>query len=193
MPPTNPTLAVTGRTRVLLIVLAIVATGGLIYARWPAAAPKSSPSNQVRDAQRTEAMTGQRGSLDVRLNDLKQPPPEVGDTKRNPFKFYVPPPPPPPPRPVVPPPPPPKQPGEVGYVAPPPPPPPPIAIKFIGVLERGTKPKVAIFTDCKGQPVYASEGQAVLGQYKLLKIGVESVTMSYLDGKGLQQIPMRGC
>ncbi len=69
--------------------------------------------------------------------------------------------------------------------------PPPITIKFIGVLEQGTK-KVAIFSDGKGQPVYASEGQVVLGQYKLLKIGVESVTMSYLDGKGIQTIPMRG-
>ena len=76
-------------------------------------------------------------------------------------------------------------------MAPPPPPPPPITIKFIGVLEQG-KTKVAIFSDGKGQPVYASEGQTVLGQYKLLKINVESVTMSYLDGKGMQTIPMRG-
>jgi hypothetical protein len=118
----------------------------------------------------------------------QQPPSEKGETTRNPFRFYVKPPPPaPPPKPVTPPPPPPG-PGQVGYV---PPPPPPITIKFIGTLEQG-KTKVAVFSDGKGQPVYASEGQTVLGQYKLLKIGVESVTMSYLDGKGIQQIPMRG-
>jgi hypothetical protein len=191
MPPTDPRLAVTGRTRVLLIVLAIVVTGALIYARWPAAVPKSSPSNQGTDARRTQAMTGQRGTLDVRLDDLKQPPPEVGDTKRNPFKFYVPPPPPPPPRAAPVPVPPTPKPGDLDYRPPPPPPPPPITIKFIGVLEQGTK-KVAIFSDGKGQPVYASEGQVVLGQYKLVKIGVESVTMTYLDGKGMQTIPMRG-
>ncbi len=191
MPPSESTLAVNGRTRVLLIVLAVVVMGALIYARWPAAVPRSSTSNQVRDARQQQTTAAQHGSLDVRLNDLKQPPPEVGDTKRNPFKFYVPPPPPPPPRPVAPPstpPPPPKQPGDVGYVAPAPP---AITIKFIGVVEKNGK-KYAIFSDGKGQPVYASEGQVVMGQYKLLKIGVESVTMSYLDGRGVQTIPMRG-
>jgi len=65
----------------------------------------------------------------------------------------------------------------------------PIPVKFIGLLEQANK-RVAIFSDGKGQPVYASEGQTVLGLYKLLRIGVESVTMSYLDGKGVQQIKM---
>jgi hypothetical protein len=67
----------------------------------------------------------------------------------------------------------------------------PIPVKFIGLLEQGNK-RVAIFSDGKGQPVYAREGQAVLGQYKLLSVGVESVIMSYLDGKGVQQIKMTG-
>jgi hypothetical protein len=194
MPPSNPNLAVTGRARTLLIVLAVVAIGGLVYEMWPAAVPKSSPSNE-RDARRPQqGKAGGQGALDVRLDELKQPPPEVGDAKRNPFRFYVPPPPPPPPRPVAPPPtvpagPPPTQsnnPTAPNYV------PPPITLKFIGTAEQGGK-KVAIFSDCKALPVYAAEGQNVLGQYKLLKIGVESVTMSYLDGKGMQTIPMRGC
>lgn len=186
-----------GRTGVLLILLGAVAIGALIYTTWPAAEPKASPSNQGRDARKPQQTTAARGPLEVRLDDLKQPSAGSAESTRNPFKFYVkPPPPPPPPKPVpkpgdkdyVPPPPPPPGPGQPGYV---PPPPPPITIKFIGVLEQGPT-KVAIFSDGKGQPVYAREGQTVLGQYKLLKIGVESVTMSYLDGRGVQTIPMRG-
>jgi hypothetical protein len=190
MPPSSPTLAVPGRARTLLIVLAIVAAGGLAYEMWPAAMPKSPPSNE-RDARQPQQGKAGGGSLDVRLDELKQPPPAVGDAKRNPFRFYVPPPPPPPPRPTPAPAPPQLHPGDQGYVPPPPPPPPPITIKFIGVEEHGGK-KMAIFSDGKGLPVWASEGQIVFGQYKLLKIGVESVTMSYLDGKGTQTIPMRG-
>jgi len=184
--------ALQGRVRVLLIVLGVVAAGALIYGMWPAAGPKAGASNQPRDARRQQqGTTGSRGSLEVRLGDLKEPPPQPGDTKRNPFKFYVPPPPPPPPRPVVPPPPPQPKPGDADYHPPPPPPPPPIPLKFIGILEQGTT-KVAIFSDGKGPPVYSKEGAVVLGQYKLMKIGVESVTMSYLDGRGIQTIPMRG-
>ena len=174
--------------RFLLIVLGVVAAFGLTYRMWPAAAPTPASSNQASDVRKGQEARA-RGPLEVRLDELKQEPPsERGETTRNPFRFYVKPPPPPPPPKPVPPPPPAPRPGDAGYV---PPPPPPITIKFIGVMEQG-KTKVAIFSDGKGQPVYASEGQTVLGQYKLLKIGVESVTMSYLDGRGIQTIPMRG-
>ena len=190
MAPTDQTPASEqGRTRVLLIVLGVVALGGLIYAMWPAAEPKTAPSNQARDARRPQS-THSEGSLEVRLDELKQPPPGSAEATRNPFRFYVKPLPSPPPRSATPQP----LPGQPGYVAPAPPPPsgpPPIPIKFIGVLEQGRN-RVAIFSDGKGQPVYAHEGETVLGQYRLLRIGVESVTMSYLDGKGVQQIPMRG-
>jgi hypothetical protein len=179
------------RTRFLLILLGVVAVGALLYTTWPAAEPKSPPSNQGRDARKPQPTTGAPGSLEVRLGELKQPPAGSAETTRNPFKFYVKPPPPPPtpPKPTVtgPPPPTPQSmnPSAPNYV------PPPITIKFIGVLEKDGS-KWAIFSDGKGQPQWAKEGQTVLGQYKLLKIGVESVTMSYLDGRGVQTIPMRG-
>ena len=51
---------------------------------------------------------------------------------------------------------------------------------------------MAIFTDGKGLPIHASEGDLVLGQYRVVRIGVESVVMEYPDGKGRQTIPMRG-
>lgn len=172
--------------------LAIVAW--LVFTFWPAATPASGPSNQAREQRRAAPSTAgatSPGQLDVRLEALKQPPPEPKGEDRNPFRFYVkPPPPPPPPKPVItgPPPPPPPQPGQPGYVAPPPP---PIPLKFIGTMEQGKK-KVAIFTDGRGLPLYASEGELVLGQYKVVRIQLESVVMEYADGRGRQTIPMRG-
>jgi hypothetical protein len=65
----------------------------------------------------------------------------------------------------------------------------PIPLKLIGVLEQDNK-RAAILLDRKGQPTFAREGETVLGQYKLLTIGVTSVTMSYLDGTGVQEIQM---
>jgi hypothetical protein len=174
----------------LVVIVALV----IIYAVWPAASQRVMPSNQTREG-RTQAGRGaagsaepQPGQLDVKLEALNQPPPSPEDPARNPFRFYVkPPPPPPPPKPVPAPPPPPVDPNYV----PPPPPPPPIPLKFIGTLEQGTK-KVAIFSDGRGLPLYGKEGETILGQYRIVKIGVESVVMEYLDGRGRQTIPMRG-
>ena len=176
------------RTGVLLFAVAAL-LAVLVYTLWPAAGPQPAPSIPPREQQRPQAAAGATGSspLTVRLDDLKQPPPEPGAEGRNPFRFYVKPPPPPapsssmksaPPPPVV--------------VGPPPPPPiPPIPLKFIGTAEQGQK-KVAIFSDGRGLPLYAAEGELVLGQYRVVRIQLESVVMEYADGKGRQTIPMRG-
>lgn len=171
----------------------------VIRAVWPAASQPAAPSNQPR-VPRAQTTAGARGTsgqvsgtlpeqLDVRLEALKQPPPAPDGAARNPFRFYVPPPPPPPPKVVAPPP------VNTGPPLPPPPPPvppiPPIPLKFIGTLEQGDR-KVAIFSDGRGAPLYGKEGDLVLGQYKIVRIGVESVVMEYADGKGRQTIPMRG-
>jgi len=188
-----PELKGTQRSRVIVLALLLVGAAGVLVYSWrPAASPGGAPSNQPRDQRRPAGTTTATGDLDVRLEALKQPPPEPGAQDRNPFRFYVPPPPPPPPRPAPPPPPPPPPgPGQPGYVEPPPPPPPPIPLKFIGIAEQGKK-RVAIFSDGKGLPIHASEGELVMGQYKLVQIRVESVVMEYPDGKGRQTIPMRG-
>jgi hypothetical protein len=205
MPPSE-LVAPSKRPRPLVLgLLGAVVAAIVIYGVWPlfsAASPRPAPSNQPREQRKPLAGSTAPGSLDVRLEDLKQPPPEPAGADRNPFRFYVKPPPPPPPPPrvpkpgdkdYVPPPPPPRvlQPGDPGYVPPPPPPPPPIPLKFIGTLEQGTK-KVAIFSDGRGLPIYGREGETVLGQYRIVRIGVESVVMEYLDGRGRQTIPMRG-
>jgi hypothetical protein len=70
--------------------------------------------------------------------------------------------------------------------------PPRIPIKFIGMVEKSGGEKWAIFTDGPGVPVWAAEGDTVLGQWKLVRIGVASVVMEYPDGTGRQTIPMRG-
>ncbi len=40
--------------------------------------------------------------------------------------------------------------------------------------------------------VYGHEGDTVLGQYRILRIGAESIEMSYLDGRGRQTIRLTG-
>jgi hypothetical protein len=172
--------------------LGVVVVLVVVYAVWPAASQPPVPSNQPREG-RVQAGRGagegaatQPGQLDVRLEALKQPPPPPEDPARNPFRFYVKPPPPPPPM-VAPAPP--RQPVDTG--PPPPPPLPAIPLKFIGTLEQGGK-KVAIFSDGRGLPLYGKEGELILGQYKIVRIGVESVVMEYWDGRGRQTIPMRG-
>jgi hypothetical protein len=162
----------------------------LVFRMWPAASPQPAPSNQPRDQRPVATTATGPAELDVRLGTLQQPPPRPAGENRNPFRFYVKPPPPPPPapKPVVRPPPPPPDPNAP---PPPPPPPPPIPLKFIGTLEKGGK-KWAIFSDGSNVPRYATEGELVLGQYKVVRIGVESVVMEYADGRGRQTIPMRG-
>ena len=183
----------------LLVLLVAVLGGAVVYMMWPAAAKPAAPSNPPREQRRqARATTGTQGEgeaagpLNVQLDALKQTAKAPEDAARNPFRFYVkPPPPPPPPKPVVQPPP--KKPGDEGYVAPPPPPPPPIPLKFIGTVEvKGRKVAIFVTTDGKGMPQYAAEGELVLGQYRVVKIGVESATVEYLDGRGRQPIPMRG-
>ena len=76
-------------------------------------------------------------------------------------------------------------------VPPPPPGPPPIPLKYIGLLELGGGDKVAAFSDCRST-MRAKEGDVVAGQYRLVKIGVESVVMEYVDGRGRTTIRLSG-
>ena len=77
-------------------------------------------------------------------------------------------------------------PGPVG-----PPPPPPITLKYIGVLDTA-QGKVAIFRDTGGDIVNGKEGDIIDGRYRLLKIGVESADLAYVDGQGRQTIRLSG-
>jgi hypothetical protein len=178
----------------LLAMLGVLIVFAIVYWQWPAASPGVAPSNQARSRPGAQQPANAQGSLDVRLDDLKQPPPEPSGADRNPFRFQPKPPPPPPPQPQVA-----ERPQPVVPTVPTgplqpigPPPPPPIPLKFIGTLEGKGPGKVAIFSDGQGMPQYGHEGELVLGQYRVVKIGVESVVMEYADGRGRQTIPLRG-
>jgi hypothetical protein len=153
------------------------------------AVSSARPSNpRIQGRGKATAATAKPADLDVRLEELKQPRPAAQPSDRNPFRFYVPPPPPPPPSahavaPVVPPPP-------VDLTPPPPPPPPPIPLKFIGKLETRAG-VIAAFSDCR-TTMRGKEGDIIDGRYRLVKIGVESVVMEYLDGRGRTTIRESG-
>jgi hypothetical protein len=63
-------------------------------------------------------------------------------------------------------------------------------LKFIGVVEQGGK-RVAVLSDGRSIPS-GTEGAIILGQYRILKIGTESIEMSYVDGRGRQTIRLTG-
>jgi len=125
----------------------------------------------------------------VELDTLVAERGDPSESPRNPFRFQpkvVP----PPPRPVVAPAP------EVSRpVAPPvpagPPPPPPIALKFIALVERASGVKWAVLSDGK-VTMYGRDGDTIDGRYRIVKIGVESVEVTHLDGRGRQVIRLTG-
>ena len=177
---------------VLAIVVAVVWTSGGNTAGTPAQPARPAPARS-QPGQEAEAATTavERVNLES-LTNARQPPVDV---ERNPFRFKPRAPAPPPPsatNPTAP------KPAEQAPVinAPPPmpvgpPPPPPIPLKFIGVVTQGNK-RVAVLTDGKSAPQGGEEGAIILGQYRILKIGNESIEMAYVDGRGRTTIRLTG-
>lgn len=178
---------------IALAVVAVVALGSWL-SQGKSAVRATTPSNPRTAARPGSVETVDPAELDVRLEDLKQSRPDTEGTDRNPFRFYVKPPPPPPPpsaaasgrgrgAPL---------PAVVAPTGPvDPPPPPPIPLKFIGVMEVPGLGKVAAFSDCR-MTMRGREGEILAGQYRLVRIGVESVVMEYVDGRGRTTIRMSG-
>ncbi len=119
-----------------------------------------------------------------------EPVPEAAMGARDPFGFGV------PPRPPAPPPSPPR-PAPVYVPEPPPkpvgpPPRPQIPVKFLGFAEEPGKSGKVVALSVGGSVVLAREGDVVDGRYRLLKVGLESIVMAYLDGQGQQTIRQSG-
>lgn len=152
------------------------------------AAPASS--NKQAGQARASAAPVKSGAAveapEVHLQALNEGRPHPNPGGRDLFRYRVKPPPAPPPvRPAFGPP--------VPTPPPGPPPLPPISLKFIGVIDMpAPAQRVAVLSDGRGAPVYGHEGETVLGQYRILRIGAESIEMSYLDGRGRQTIRLSG-
>ena len=181
-----------GRPRPWLLVLLAVAVAAYIVTQMfsgGAAAPPVSTTPAARgQARGAGAKPGiEPSDLDVKIEALKQEAPQTEEGDRNPFRFAPKAPPPAPsalPPAVSAPPPPPVNTG--------PPPPPPIGntIKFIGIVETG-KARVGAFSDCKAT-FAGKEGEILEGRYRIVRIGVESAILEYLDGSGRTTIPLNG-
>ncbi len=190
----------TERRRQLLLAGLAVVLAVVVYYAWPGTSRQSTPSSNQRAAgtsgavrDRTARGAAPQPTTDVHLEALEAERPKPGPTERNLFRFREKPPPPTPtpargagggaPDNIVPVPPSPPQ----------PPPLPPINLKFLGLVGQVPgKPKIAIFSDGSGPPQFAKEGDVVLGRYRVLKIGEESVEVAYSDGRGRQTIRMTG-
>lgn len=173
--------------------LAVLAAGAVVAAwvNWPsstlAPAPGGGRTPRRASASRGPSATG-GDATGVQIDVLHADRPVPRDGDRNLFKFkprYVPPPP-AAARTAAPP-----------VALPPPGPPPapaaaPIPLKFIGVIESPGAVKMAVLSDGRGAPVYGKEGDAVLGQYRITRIGAESIEIEHVDGRGRQTIRLSG-
>ena len=184
------------RRRELVLAALVAVLGGSLYVAiegWPfgasgtSASPTAASNGQGRTARNERRAEAATEGPDVHLDALEAARPKPDESGRNLFRFQPKPPPRAPvqpSRPVDPSP----VPVQTGPAAPP-----PITLKFIGIIDAGQSRKiVAVLTDGRGAPVYGSEGETILGQYRILRIGTESIEMSYLDGRGRQTIRFTG-
>jgi len=167
---------------VLLVVLVFVT-----YRAWTGPSGSSGAASNGRDVARSAASAdAAQGAPDVHLKALTGERTTPVAAERNLFRFKQ--------KPLPAPPVPQRLPTAVGPAGPVTPgPPAPITLKFIGIIEQsGTKRKFAVLSDGIGPPMYGEEGKTVAGRYRILRIGTESIEMSYLDGRGRQTIRLTG-
>jgi hypothetical protein len=133
--------------------------------------------------------------VELNLKALEAERPQPDDSTRNPFRFKPTPPPPPPPRPPE---------GlkkqeeqaaaeQAARFPAEPLPPPRIPLKYIGDMMDPKNPgkRIAILSDARST-YYGREGEVVEGRYRIVRIGVESIELAYLDGRGRQTIRQTG-
>ena len=176
--------------------LGIAAVAVLVLA-WRVLMPASTPAAATPPAARARGNARASAEAEpivlrpVKLDALKASREQPNATPRNPFRFQprvVPAPPRPPVttpapeivKPALPP------------VAPGPPPLPQIPLKFIGIVERASGVKWAVLSDGKSAPQHGKEGDVIDGRYRIVKIGTESIELSYLDGRGKQTVRLSG-
>jgi hypothetical protein len=183
------------RRQLILAVLAVVLVI-VVYEVWPRTSTPAPPASNPRAATSAgqtassgRTAPGEPEAPDVHLEALsaERPKPEGPDRNLFRFKPKAPPPPPPSVTPV-------QAPVAAVPTGPPPPPPlPPINLKFLGVLTQVGDTKIAVLSDGTGGiPLSGKEGDLILGRYRIMKIGVESIELAYADGRGRQTIRLTG-
>ena len=167
----------------------LVTLGAVLWYQFARGASAGTPAAVAAQSARTpaEAQRVQAMSVvpDVKVDDLKAKPAARVEVGRNLFRVQ----PKPVPQPVL-------SPAAraaaaaAAAIPPPPPPPPPITLKLIGLVDApGGAGKIAVLSD--GRDVYyGREGEIIDGRYRIVRIGAESVDMSYLDGRGARTIPL---
>jgi hypothetical protein len=180
------------RRRIALGAAAVVVLIVAASTFWPEAeAPPAAPRRTTARSARTATPAAAPGPVgNVKLDTLTASRNEPGEAGRNPFRFQ--------PKVVAPPPrapvttPPPAAEFTRPATPPGPPPLPPIPLKFIGVLQRENGVKYAVLTDGKSSPYYGRDGDVIDGRFAIVKIGTESIEMTYVDGRGRQVIRLTG-
>lgn len=169
------------RKQLVFVIAAVVLAAGTAYILWPGPSAATGPASNERPAQGTVARsTAAIQAPDVHLPALSAVRPKPVDASRDLFRFKPKPTPPPPPVPKIEAPP--------APTGPPTPPPPlPIALRYIGYVEKDGK-KFATLSDSTGHPESGGEGDIIQGRFRILKIGVESIEVAYLDGTGRRTI-----
>ena len=177
------------RPNIWLLVLLGVAVAGFFATRtWSGSTVTPAPSSNQAKSQKKDDARIDPTELKVRLEALEASRPEEGGSDRNPFRFQPKAAPAPPPSAFKPPP------VETAPAGPPPPPPiPPIPLKYMGSVEKPGGVKLAALSDCRAATFAAAEGEIVDGRYRVVKIGIESLMIEYVDGKGRQTLRREGC
>lgn len=172
------------RLFVLLAILGLVVVVAIVR-YWPQTAQTGAGRAATRGGARTSGPTAVTAP-DVHLQALAEGKPKpVDEAQRDLFRFKPKPAPPPPAvRPSTPSPADAATPGQPQLA--------PIPMRFIGLVEAPAQArKIAILSDGRGT-YRGQEGDIIEGRYRILRIGVESVDMAYLDGRGRQTIRLSG-
>jgi hypothetical protein len=182
LPPPGP-----ARRHQLTLLAAVVVAGGVawyLFGDGSQTAPTVTASNPPTAATGAAKAAGPIGLPEpLRLATLGTSGDAEDGTARNPFRFGQPPAPPPPKYVIPPPAPPPPPPG--------PPPVPDIPLQLVLLETLPGNVRTATVRDTASSALFSGlEGQVLDGRYRLVKIGLESIVVSYLDGSGQKTLPL---
>lgn len=176
MPARNPSREALVLVALLVVLVAVVAYQ--LRGRGLSGTPGQAAQGAAGSSRSAVARDHTAAVPDLRLSALRATAPPLAPSRRNPF---VEPPQAPPPSAAL------ARPTPESSV---PPGPPPITLKLVAIVQGSGRPLVAL-TD--GRDVfYGREGDVIEGRYKIVKVNVESIDISYVDGRGQRRLGLAG-